>query len=227
MIQNRFKDLPWFEEVERLNTEEIEIGIVGAGGIGSWTTFMLARLGSKIFVYDDDILEEHNIGGQLYGISHVGQPKVNALQTIVKDFCDNNLSVFNELYTEEKPTSNIMISAVDNMAARKIIFEKWVELYKATEDENMLFIDGRMLAENMQVYAVTPSRIEAYRETLFDDEEIQEQPCSAKATSHCGAMIATIITQLLTNWLTNQKVDIREVPFNVTYDIPLLEFTLN
>ena len=57
---DRFKDAPWFPERD----EVVMIG--GAGGIGSWLTFLLVRAGFKPTVYDFDVIEEHNIGGQLF-----------------------------------------------------------------------------------------------------------------------------------------------------------------
>jgi len=221
-VRDRFKDLEWFSTVSTQT-----VGVVGAGGIGSWLTMLLARAGcNDIFVFDYDILEEHNIGGQMYPVSTVGQTKLKALQSIVKDFSGLNLSTYVEKYVPTSITNEIMFSAVDNMAARKVIFERWVELFESTKNKNMLFIDGRMLAENLQIYVVTPDRIEDYKATLFEDSEVEEQPCTAKATSHCGALIGSLMVSAYTNWANNLTQDIRVVPFSISINLPLMDFSV-
>jgi len=223
-IHNRFKDLGWYAK-----SKGLEVGVVGVGGIGSWLTFLLARIGCNPFVFDDDILERHNQGGQLYGTSHMGKKKVVALAEIIKDFSETRLTIEDSRYTSESITGNIMFSAVDNMEARSIIFERWCTLVAFNKEHSpedykeMLFMDGRMLAENLQIFAVTPDKIDEYRKFIFPDSDIGEQPCSAKATSHCGSLIASLMVSIFTNWLTNLKVNIREVPFSTSFNIPLFE----
>ena len=87
-IHNRFKEIMWYDR-----SKDLVVGVVGVGGIGSWLTFALARIGCKPFVFDDDILEVHNQGGQLYGTSHMGMTKVSALHKIVEDFSETFLDI--------------------------------------------------------------------------------------------------------------------------------------
>jgi tRNA A37 threonylcarbamoyladenosine dehydratase len=55
----RFKDTPWFDQLS--NSRVI---VFGAGGIGSWLSFFLARTGSDVVVVDMDTVEDHNLGLQ-------------------------------------------------------------------------------------------------------------------------------------------------------------------
>ena len=49
------------------------VTVVGAGGIGSPSIMGLARLGIPyIAVYDDDVVEPHNVTAQNYEIDQVG-----------------------------------------------------------------------------------------------------------------------------------------------------------
>ena len=61
---NRFKGADWFEIVQ-----EQDVILAGLGGIGSWVSLFLSRLGPKtISLYDDDHFEEHNLSGQAFKI---------------------------------------------------------------------------------------------------------------------------------------------------------------
>ena len=77
---DRFKDAPWFPK----QGETVMVG--GAGGIGSWLCFLLARAGFNIIVHDFDRIEEHNTGGQLFRQSDIGALKVDAVASIVQSF---------------------------------------------------------------------------------------------------------------------------------------------
>ena len=43
------------------------------------------------------------------------------------------------------------------------------------------------------------------KKTLFEDSEVPDLPCTMKQTSHIAAMIATHITSLFLNYITNKK----------------------
>jgi len=227
----RFKDAYWADQ-----TQTIVIG--GAGGIGSYLTLLLARTGRHyIQLYDMDRVEDVNIGGQLFKTSDIGQHKANAVRNTVNSFCANtHISVYNR-YDSRSSVSPIMFSAFDNMSSRKLMFDKWESGWKplltaagismeALEDKyQYLYVDGRMSAEFIQIFFVTPSRAARYREHLFDDASVPDEVCSFKATSHFGAMIAARMVQGFTAFLANKKLrdDVYELPFLVTENGPLFQ----
>lgn len=216
---NRFKDAPWYPK------EDTYILIGGAGGIGSWTAFLLARAGFKPAVYDFDQLEEHNLGGQLFPKRLIGKPKVEALQSVIKDFSDEEITIFNEAIDLGTPTNEFVISAFDNMKARKDLFHGWVSQF--AENPRAIFIDGRLTAEQMQIFCVRggdAAAIEEYRTNhLFDDAEVEDAPCTMKQTSHAAAMIAAHMTGFFTNHITNvvENDSTRTIPFKWEYFIPM------
>lgn len=53
----RFKGADWFSWLYR---RPVLLG--GAGGIGSWVSMFLSRLGCHIYIYDFDIFERINLG---------------------------------------------------------------------------------------------------------------------------------------------------------------------
>ena len=113
------------------------------------------------------------------------------------------------------------------MEARKILFNLWKRKFiPARNRYNPIFIDGRLNAEQFQVFFVTPDKAELYEKHLFDDSEVPDLPCSYKYTSHTACMIASVMVNGFTNWLANEKIgaDFRELPFKITYDLPLMLF---
>ena len=66
------------------------------------------------------------------------------------------------------------------------------------------------------------------KEELFEDSEVEEERCSMKATSHCGAIVAGYMVSVFNNYVANvlEKGNFREVPFKMYYDLPTLTNTI-
>lgn len=135
---NRFKGAAWFPQ----HDEMVVIG--GAGGIGSWLTFFLSRAGFKPLVYDDDSVEEHNLGGQLFRQKDIGSLKVTAVYNIINEFVGEQINIQSIRVDVDSPTHLFMFSAFDNMEARKAMFKVWK---KSIEGASVtpIFIDGRLV----------------------------------------------------------------------------------
>ena len=215
-----FKGLPWFDYI----SDYVNIG--GAGGIGSYLCYFLSRAGFKVHVMDYDIIEKRNLSGQFYKNLDVGLPKTVAIYNTVKEFSPSSSILTSCLrITESSEISGIyFFSAFDNMSARRIFFDLW----KKNVEKNIypgipIFIDGRLEAEQLQIFCVTKERISQYEEYLFSDSEIEDTACTMKQTSHVAAMIATFMTSFFTNHVTNmvEKDYVRDVPFLFENFVPL------
>lgn len=223
---NRQLDAPW-----RLK-ENLDIILGGAGGISSWTALFLSRANIDekltLHIFDNDHVEVHNVGGQLYSPIQSGQFKVDAIKSNIQFLCGENssLQIYPELYTEKSITSHIMIGGFDNMKARKIMYDNWLK-ESANEIESIyspLLIDGRLTAEQIQIFCVTPENcLEYSRKHLFHDSAVQDAPCSFKQTSHVAGMIGSLITNMLLSHITNCNLGNkgREVPFFYEYFMPI------
>lgn len=213
---DRFKDAPWFPK----NEEVCLIG--GAGGIGSWLSFFLSKTGFRPVVYDDDIIEEHNIGGQLFRVKDIGDPKVVAVSNIISEFCGDTINVFQQKIDQTTTSHYFCFSAFDNMKARRDLFEVWKRSI-ANCTVTPIFIDGRLEMEQLQIFCVTPENVERYEKFLFEDSEVEDAPCTMKQTSHSAAMIASHMTGFFTNHITNiyEREVFRDVPFYYEFFIPL------
>lgn len=227
-IYNNFKDATWFAP----NTEVI---LLGLGSIGSWVGLNLARQGYEIYAYDHDHYEPHNLGSQLTNTSSINKTKGEVFKSFANEFGNNqNINLLGK-YDEESMTGNIVISCFDNMEARKIAFKKWkdYQLSKTKEyrlenpNEINIFIDGRLQAEVGICFAVnSKSDIELYEKTLYDDSEIETQPCSYRQTTHSGMIIGGLMTSLLLNQISNKLTfEYRFVPFSTHFELLNLSFT--
>lgn len=217
----RFSGSPWYEP-------GITAIIGGAGGIGSWLSFFLGRQEAELFIFDFDNYDESNTGGQLVHTRQIGMNKATAIKETISLFSNNNTVETFGKYTEESFSNNVVFSGFDNMKAREIMFNNWVKYYEKNKNKEglrFIFIDGRLLAEQGEVYFVTPDKIKDYRATLFSDDEVPNEDCTYKATSHCSAILAGYMVSGFNNFITNcKKGNIRDLPFSINFALPLLTF---
>lgn len=221
---SRFSSAIWYENIQKK-----AVILAGVGGIGSYVGFLLARMKpTAMFIYDDDIVETVNMSGQLYGQSDLGRPKVSALAEMIRNYAGySSVFAISERFTDESEASDIMICGFDNMAARRLFFNKWVNHVQSKPEEerkDCLFIDGRLTAEEFQVLCIRGDdeyNINRYNnEFLFSDAEADETICSYKQTTFCANMIASYMVNLFVNFCANQCEPLidRDLPFLITYN---------
>jgi molybdopterin/thiamine biosynthesis adenylyltransferase len=228
---SRFQGAMWFDAVQQLR-----VTIAGLGGIGSWTALLLSRLNvENIRLIDPDNVEEVNMAGQLYRSSHIGATKVSSTTFNIQEFSNYYKVDYQTRRIEEcNLYHNILICGFDNMTARKNAFYIWkhriVNLCPA-DREKSLFIDGRLDAEDLQIFCITGNDkhlMEIYeREYLYDDSDVEEAPCSFKQTSYLAAMIGSLITNLVVNFVSNTVVEFSKVlPFKISFNTSVLKLSV-
>lgn len=225
---SRFSSAIWFEEIQKK-----VIILAGVGGIGSYVGFLLARMKPKsLFIYDDDTVEFANMSGQLYSNEDVGKKKVDALASMVSKYAmyDSTFAIA-ERFTDNSEAADIMICGFDNMRARGIFFDKWLRHVNGKSDEDKkhcLFIDGRLAAEELQVFCIQGDdsyNINNYENFLFSDEEADATVCSYKQTTFMANMIGSIIVNLFTNFVANEVIEgMRDLPFMTSYEAESMMF---
>lgn len=194
----------------------------------------MSRQGYTTYLYDFDTIEIHNVGSQMYSTADLTKNKAEKAAEIAATYGNTEYHVLGK-FTEDSPVSNIVFSCFDNMDARKLLFEKWSEhqLSKTPEyrkenpTEINIFLDGRMVAESLQVYSVkTKKEIEVYKKTLFNSDEIEPAPCSYKATCQTGTMIGSIMSMVFLNHVANKLTGVpaRDTPFATFFDNPMMYF---
>lgn len=190
--------------------------IVGAGSIGSWTALALLKLGcSDITIIDNDVVEVHNAGSQVYNSLDDGEKKIDALSKKLMFLTEIQPTTEELTITAENAKTclkgfDIIISAIDNIEGRTIMFE-------ALKDTEKLFIDGRMAGNAIEIYTIPmsdPEKVKLYQDTLFTPEEAIEVPCSERSVVYNCFVIAGLITDIVA-----QNAKGTEVPEELIVDL--------
>lgn len=188
---------------------DFSIAVVGAGGIGSWTALALMRLGCQdVTVIDFDVVEEHNVGSQLYTEKDVGTNKVKALAKKLDNLAanGNKITTISEKMEEgdlyRLLQYDVVILAVDDIATRKLIFE-------ALKGTPVLLIDGRMAGNAIEIYAGLGNNeafCNFYNTTLFPNEEAVPLPCTERSVVYNCFVMAGMITDLVARRANEQPL---------------------
>ena len=189
-----------------------QVTVIGAGAIGSAAVVTLAKMGcSDITVYDEDVLNEHNIPNQMCLEGYVDHPKVDALAHLVEMLCGTKIRAIPSHYRGQR-LEDVVISAVDSMAARQMIW-KAVKMRRQVA----LFIDARMGAELLRMYALRPTDLDAcdfFDGNLYNSDEAEQLPCSARSIIYCPAVAGALIAAQVKAHAVGETVQ-REVLFDI------------
>jgi hypothetical protein len=175
--------------------------VIGAGSVGSYLVYGLAKLGIKnITVYDADKAEAHNIPNQFFieGIPEgmykvhalqqtisklmdVSRPEINAVAKMFDDSLFANMTDYERtnhirnVIMEHKPS--IVFVTVDSMSARSSIYKI---LKPHINNAEIRLIDVRVGVPFINVYDVKGSdETNYYETTLCPDEDVPDLPCTA------------------------------------------------
>jgi len=181
----------------------VPVTIIGAGATGSWTALLLTKMGmSNINIFDFDDVEVENMCSQFYKPSDISNAKVNSLKTNILNFTGVEINSINEKFENFPENTKIVISAVDNMASRAMIWTK------CKEDKIPFFIDPRMAIETCLVYAMKPTLakdINAYEKTLYSDLDAVPERCTAKSTVYTANLIAGQVCKIVKDFITGNS----------------------
>jgi molybdopterin/thiamine biosynthesis adenylyltransferase len=158
------------------------VDVIGCGATGSRIVLSLAKLGvENIHVWDFDVVEEHNIPNQAFGMSDIGLNKAVALAALVKAATGTEITVHEEKVDGTQMLGEVVFLLTDTMSSRK---EIWNGALKYKLKTNLL-IETRMGADNGRVYSINPNKpghIKAWEGTLYDDNEAEVSACGASVS---------------------------------------------
>lgn len=180
---------------------DTEITVIGAGAIGSFVVLALAKMGfNRIAVWDFDEVSDANMSCQWYRTKDIGKPKVVALQELIRDFTGLGIETHDERFEGQRVLSGIVISSVDSMKVRKVIWDAVKGHGGVTH-----LIDPRMAAEYALSYVMDPHNpkdIKAYEVTLYSDANAVKERCTAKATMYTATMLAGYVAKHVKDLVT-------------------------
>lgn len=113
-----------FHDIFQPELIDDRIHIIGCGAGGSTVASLLARAGlTKITLYDDDVVDSHNIANQMYREKDIGKPKVVALADIICEInpsAKDDLILCDERYEDQRLDGYVFL-CVDRIETRKEI----------------------------------------------------------------------------------------------------------
>lgn len=154
-------------------TNPVRVALIGAGGTGSQFLTSLLRMhisliglghpGLHIQLFDDDVIQDHNRGRQLFAKAEVGMTKSVALISRANRFAGTNWkAVQTRIGGKNKlPSANITISCVDTVDARFEIAMMLKENARDTYNRNrpMYWLDFGNSRDSGQAILSTVSEI--------------------------------------------------------------------
>lgn len=168
------------------------LNIIGVGATGSNVALLAAKMGFTQFqIWDNDIVEAHNLPNQAYDVQHIGMPKVEALKAVLERFNPAvKVVAHNKYFTSEEDVDLLegpLFVAVDSMKARADITKAFDgNVLVDTVFETKLGFD---FGEVNVIDNMSDTDLQNWKNTLVDDSKIPEGPCGLKI---CATMVSTI-----------------------------------
>jgi hypothetical protein len=208
-MENQLRFLRQQDAVNMSRLTSLRVTLIGLGSIGSYTALGLGKLGvCGLQAWDPDVVSPENVSCQLYGDDHIGMSKANAMLQLMEQLGGHTPNAMCQRYVDQ-PLTEVVVSAVDSMAARK---EIWQSVRKKTEVK--LYIDSRMALQTLVVNAVRPQIREdrvAYSQTLVPDSETIQEPCTNRSIGFTAMMAGSILTSLVKRYVNDEHIPQRVV----------------
>lgn len=209
-----------------INSDSLQkqkVYIVGAGAIGSFAALALVKMGiEKIEVWDNDNVDIVNMSNQFFRKKDIGKNKARALHDLILDFTDVSIKYHEDTFDVGTGCNSffddedaIIISAVDSMKVRTLIFNEIIE--NELQQQVKYIIDPRMSAETYLQLAVNTNdakAVEVYKRSLYSDENAVQERCTAKSTIYTVTSSTGLICKTVKNIIMNESY-----PKNVQWDI--------
>ncbi len=185
------------------NAHNLDVTLIGCGGIGATTALALAKMGvGRLDLWDADYVSSINLATQLHALSEVNNSKVEAVERMIAEFSDDTEvnAIGHHVNGSHGVFGSVIISAVDSIEARKEIWQA-VLLGGCS-----YYLDARMAAEEFHLYCVNMADSSWYDDMLAgeDDANVPELSCTAKATFFCGMVAGGLIGSAVKKIAANQ-----------------------
>lgn len=197
------------------DAEGFYLNIIGVGATGSWVGLLAAKMGWHNFrIWDADIVESHNCPNQIYGSKHLGLPKVDAFEQVIKEF--NPLAVVekhNHFFEAEKHINELedaVFVAVDSLAARKDIISNISSnpLVDIVFETKMGFTHAEM-----NIFSSEDTKtIDNYLAQLKTDDEVPDSACNERIITTLVSIVSSNVAHSLCDYYSSIR---RKTHFNL------------
>lgn len=197
-------------DVVTFNSKNIPIHVIGCGATGSWTATLLAKMGfANIHLYDDDIVEIHNLPNQNFLMTDIGEPKAHALSITLQEYTGEIAVEHLEKVTAlNAPKEGYVFVLTDTVKSRKEIFAAL-----SVQPDILGIIETRMSLDMIQIYTV-PNDLDAYRRyaltmasATFNDDTVRVSACGVSQTVATTAVVtAAFAVRQLVHFVNGESV---------------------
>lgn len=204
------------------------IVLIGAGAVGSNLALTAAKMGyTKFILFDQDIVEEHNLPNQAFFPKHVSMLKVEALKQILEEFNPQcvveTYPIFFESSAHAEVLKDFVVIATDNMKSRK-------DITAACElNINVLqLIEARLAFDYGEIHLINPLSIdefENFSNTIVDDSKVPEGPCNLRICPPLVQLITSYMVQLMCHISKNNTREASK--YCISFDKTLSHYTFN
>lgn len=194
---------------------KVAVTLIGCGGLGSHIALTLAKMGiQRLILWDHDSVELHNLPNQMFRPKDINKPKVIAVADIIGEFMQPGpiLELHAEKYLDQPLGTDLVISALDSLEARRLIFQA------VKTQTPHYYIDCRMGGTIGVIYGLDPAvRNEKYEQSM--EGEGADMPCTARSIIFNVLFVSATVASMIRNQVIGQ-----ENPFKVVMssDIPYL-----
>jgi len=220
----------------------ITITVIGAGGNGSRMISKLAQINSAlkmlshpglfVTLIDNDIVEKHNVGRQLFSNADIGKPKaIICIERINRFFGTNWNALTKKVINGETIESNIIITCVDNNATRKLIDDIKFEVNSNYQEQRFYWLDMGNGKDRGQFNLSTFYKSKVNLKSLFkmygykaDDPNDNQPSCSMEESLLKQDLF---VNDLLVTYASNFLWTILRKHCQITYQGMFLNFETN
>ena len=187
-----------------------KIWIVGAGGIGSNSAYVLSKMWLHCKVCDFDEVDTVNTSSQFYSMNQLGKPKVEMLKENIKKMADEDIEIVNGKYEPWMfDDCDILILALDSLAVRKQVVE--------TCKDNQFILDTRMVKKIAQINLLYGIQRQTWLEKEWREDADANNAgtrCTEKAVAFNALWMAALVGSIVADYLNG-----KELKYQYTLDL--------
>ncbi len=210
MVKNYYKR--YQRLVPRNKFNKLGITVIGVGAIGRQISILLSMMGCRnLQLIDFDIIDSENIGSQGYYPNSIGELKTEVLTNFITSQVNPDVipTFISDKYKTIYDLNDVIFCCVDSLNARKFI-------WKSLKDKCSLWIDGRMLGENLRILPVDNKEgIDYYEKTFDDQRSVVRGRCTDRTSPYTSYIIAGWMVTQMTHWLRGIPLE-KDIVINLT-----------